>query len=346
MSILIRRYGLFFLACLLFLPMDLEAQNEIIVLDEIVAKVNGDVITKTDLDRELLLFKESLRESSQNPADLEAEFEKQKEQLLSSIIRNKVMLQRAEELGMSANVEADVAAYLENLREEAGIPSMEVLDQVLRERGSSLAEYRKTIRDRMIVDALLGQFVYSKITLLTPEIEAFYQEHQKEFTIPAEIDLSEIVFLTEGKDRAGVRARAEQALARLRSGESFEEVAKEMSEGPTAKKGGAIGTFKKGSMNERLEEAAFALEEGEFSEILEQEYGFQIVKVNRRSEAQVRPLEEVRPQIENALYRRKSQPLVKEFVEKLLEESYIWISPKYAAQFDVEEISSAAMKTG
>src|SRR5690606_36029162 len=143
-------------------------------------------------------------------------FEVQKKGLLRTMIRNKIMLQRAEDLGVSANIDADVAAYLEELRKETGIPNMEVLDQYLRQRGSSLSEYRSRLRENFVIRNLLQQFVYSKITLLTPEIEKYYEEHKERFTEPATVELAEILFLTEGKELQKVRQQAEAVLDQLR----------------------------------------------------------------------------------------------------------------------------------
>lgn len=307
-----------------------------VVLDEIVAKVNHEIITLTDLQRELNLLRSGLEEQFRDPQQQEQVYEQQKRALLRSIIENKMMLQRAEELGLAANIDTDVAAFLEETRKQAGIPNMEVLDQVLRQRGSSLAQYRESIKQRMIIESLLGQFVYSKLTVLTPEIEAYYQRHIDQFTEPEEVELAEILLLTEGKEKDQVRTRTEEALQRLRNGAPFEEVAREFSEGPTASRGGGIGTFRRGSMAAPLEAVVFELEEGQTTNIIETDYGLQIVKVLERQPTRVKPLEEVRLQIQTALYESKAGPELQSFLENLRDESYIYIAPKYQEEFDVE----------
>ncbi|HON00257.1 MAG TPA: SurA N-terminal domain-containing protein, partial [Acidobacteriota bacterium] len=230
-----------------------EKPNEPIVLDEIVAKVNSEIITLTDLKRTLRQLRLELEEQASTPEELEKLFQERKRGVLRMVIQNKVLVQKAEELGVTSDIDTDVASYLEELRKETGIPSLDVLDQYLRQRGSSLTEYRQRVREQMIAQALLQQFVYSKITLLTPEVEAYYREHLQEFTEPAKVHLAEILFLKEGKNAAEQRAKAEQALQRLEQGEAFEDVAREMSEGPTASRGGDIGEFIRGSMNPELE---------------------------------------------------------------------------------------------
>lgn len=312
------------------------AQDGAVVLDEIVAKVNSEIITLTDLKRELDYLRVALQEEIKDPQLREQEFQKRKAPLLKNLIQNKMMIQKAEELGMTANIDVDVAAYLEEMRKNAGIPSLDVLDQYLKQQGTSPAEYRETVRKQIIIDSLIGQFVYSKITLLTPEVEAFYQENIDRFTEPAEVELAEILFLTEGKNRQEVRKKAEEVLAKLKDGVPFADLAREYSEGPTASKGGAIGTFRQGSMNEALEEIVFKLEEGETSGIIEADYGLQIVKVLKKQPPRRKSLDEVRPIVQEALYRKKAQPELKEFIENLREQSYIYVAPKYREEFDVE----------
>lgn len=310
------------------------------LLDEIVAKVNSEIITLTDLNKALAQMRNGMTDEIRDPQALEREFAKRKRSVLRSLIQNKIMLQRAEELGMTSDIDVDVATYLEEMRKQAGIPSLDVLDQYFKQRGSSLAEYKRIIREQMITRSLLQQFVYSKITLLTPEVEAYYKEHQKDFTEPASVDLAEILFLTEGKQKEDVKKAVEQAYQRLQNGELFEDVAKEVSEGPTASKGGHIGTFKKGSLNDALEKVVFKLEPGSYSDIIESDFGFQVVKVIDRSEPQVKPLEEVRPQIVDALYQKKAEPETKEFLKQLVEESYIFVKKEYADQYNVDGLIS------
>lgn len=317
------------------------AQEEPKVLDEIVARINNEVITLTDLQDALADLRNGLEQEIDDPEVRGEAFENQKKGLLQTMIRNKIMLQRAEDLGVSANIDADVAAYLEELRQESGIPNMEVLDQYLRQRGSSLSEYRNRLRENFVIRSLLQQFVYSKITLLTPEIEEYYEEHKDLYTEEASVELAEILFLTEGEDLQKVRKEAEAVLAELRSGASFEEMARGHSDGPTASNGGVIGSFRKGSINPALEEFAFSHEQGEISGIIETDYGLQIVKIIDRTESTVLPLEEVRPQITEALYQEKAEPELKDFLRELVEDSYVYVAPKYAEEYEVEDIVTA-----
>jgi len=135
-----------------------------------------------------------------------------------------------------------------------------------------------------------------------------------------------------------LRKKVQEVLTRLRAGASFEDLAKRFSDGPTASQGGGIGSFKQGSMAAPIEEVAFQLEEGAVSGIIETEYGFQIIQVVSRTPVQERPLEEVRSEISMQLYQRKAQPELKKFVDELIEQTYIYVAPKYREEYDVTDL--------
>ena len=312
--------------------------QEPILLDEVVARVNEDIITLTDLKQELRRLRSSLRQENESPELLEQAFQREKRFLLRTMIQNKMLVQRADEFGIPDSVEPDVGKILEEMREESGIPSMEVLDQYLRQQGSSLEEYRASLKQRLVIDSFLQQNVYSKIALLTPELEAYYQENIERYTETAEVELQEILFLREGAEEAQLRKKAQEVLSQLQTGASFEDLAKRFSDGPTAAQGGGIGSFKQGSMAAPIEEVAFQLEEGAVSGIINTEYGLQIIKVVTQIPARERPFEEVRAEISDQLYRRKAQPEMKKFIDEMIESTYIFVTPKYREEYDVTDL--------
>ena len=313
-----------------------DAPDEVI-LDEIVARINQDVVTKTDLDDELRILQVDLRGEHPDEAKYQEAFEQARKGLLQQLIETKLMLQKAEELGVDVEADQDVDRYIQNLMDENGIPNLQVLDQALQQRGTNLQEFRKTIRERMITEALKTQLVYGRITLLTPEIEAYYQAHQEDFTKTPEVTLSEIAILFEDKSQAEAKTKALEVLDRLKRGDSFEELAGEYSEGATASRGGDIGTFKKGVLAASLESVVFDLEAGQTTGLIENEWGIQIIKVTAKETASIKPMEDVRTEIQQALYRQKALPQLNEFMEDLIEKSYIYISPKYRNQFELKD---------
>ncbi len=328
------------LSLLLLFLTPLPGQEEPVLLDEIVAKVNEEIITWHDVQGELAVLKAGLQGTMKDAGEREKRYEVEKRATLKGMIQSRLMMQKAEEMGIGANADVQVSAYLDYMRKEAGIPTMEVFDQVLRRQGSSLNDLRRISRQKYIGETLVYQLVHSRLTVMTKEIEEYYNANIERYTEPAEVELAEILFLTEGKDKATVRSKAEKVLSQLKAGTPFEELAKESSEGPSASKGGAIGTFKRGSMSEAMEAVAFSLEAGTFSGIIEAEYGFQIIKVLSTKPAHKKTLEEVGDEIHMRVRDEKAKPDIQKFLEELRRESYIYVAPEYRKKFDVEGLGT------
>ena len=308
-----------------------------VVLDEIVARVNQDVVTKTELDESLRLLEVDLRGEIRDKDRFEQVYKKLKRKRLQELIETKLMLQKANDIGLALEVDRDVELYLQNLMDENNMPSLQVLGQALQQRGSNLQSLRNNVRERMIVQTLQNQVVYSRITLLTSEIEAYYQDHQEDYSNPPQVTLSEIAILYEDKSAKEARDRAQQVLKMLQEGNSFEVVATEHSEGATASRGGDIGPFQKGILAENLERIVFELEIGQTTGLIEHEWGNQIIKVTGKKMTQAKPLEEVRSEIQMRLYVAKATPELDKYLKSLIKDSFIFVSTKYRDQFDLEE---------
>ncbi len=314
-----------------------DASQEVI-LDEIVAKVNTEIITLTDLRDEERKLRTSVNAQLQDPQAQQSEFSKQRYELLRNLILNKIIIQRAEELGMLANIENDVSTAIQSILQDNNIPDLDTFRRILQQQGTTYEEYRSALRERFIVQTMQQQFVYSKVTILTEEVEQYYQENIGQFTELPEVEVGEILFLTEGKNKQQVRGRAEDVLARLKAGEVFEELARQYSEGPTANQGGELGTFKQGQMAERLEGVAFSLQQGQFSDLVEMDYGLVILKLLSKKDARPKPLEEVREQVVRILQNEKVGPYLKTFLDDLIGQSYVFVSPKYRDQFNLKDL--------
>jgi len=314
-----------------------EETSSEVVLNEVVARVNQDIITRVDLDQDLERLKGDLQNVANNLEELEILFEERKKKRLQEMIEVRLMLQMAAERGIDASaINHDVDVYIQSLMEQNGIPDAKVLDQVLQQRGSNLREYRKMVQDRMIIDGLRNQTVYGRITVLTPEITAYYQNHQEDFTLPPEVKLSEIVFLYGNKPQEIMQLMAEGVLLKLEKGEKFEDLAREYSEGDSAQQGGDIGTFKVANLSGKVANIAFSLENGQHSEVIKNDWGLQIIKVAQKISKRIRPLEEVRQEIVQKIYEEKAQPELTAFLNRLIQDSYIFVPEKYREQFDID----------
>lgn len=293
------------------------------IVDRIVAQVNGDIITLSDLNREMAQIRQELAGKFSGD-QLAQELQKAEKEVLDYLIRQKLMLQKAAELGFTANVDVQVSASIERIRKENKIKDMEEFERALAQQGITLAAYREQIRERIITQSLVQEFVGSRITVLSQEIEKYYKDRAAEFSTPEEVSLSEIIILSEGSP-SEAEARTKDILTRLRQGESFTAVASQYSKGPTASKGGSIGSYLTAKLSPAIVGLIANVKEGDVSDVQKTGDGYAIYRVDARKAAATRPLEEVRDDIRNRIYEQKFNPEFERFIAQLKEDAYIQI---------------------
>lgn len=294
------------------------------IIECIIARVNDDIITLTEYNGELAKVKAELGRTYQG-VEFEKQFEQAKPGVLDSLIQSKLLVQKAKDLGFGNKIDQDVSAAVENIRKQNGIPDMRAFEQALAQQGLNMGRFREEIKNSILQEALIGTFVQSKVVTTDEELKKFYDEHKDDYTKPAELELAEIVVFLEGKKEPEARSKIDSALDRLKKGEDFGALAKSMSEGSTAQQGGGIGTFKEGTMAADVQKVLSKLSVGQNSEIIKSKFGFQILKVVKRKERELVPLEEVKNNIQRQVYFAKYKPLLEKYLKEVREESFIEI---------------------
>ena len=185
---------------------------------------------------------------------------------------------------------------------------------------------------------MIGKEVGSRLIIKKDDEQKFYDEHKTDMAQPETIRLSEILVSTDAKpndttDEAqrikAAQAKADDLLAQIRKGANFEDVAKKNSDGPTAAQGGDLGFFKRGTLAKQLEEKTFAMKKDEVSDVIRTKQGFVILKVTEHQNAGVPTFSEVEPRIQDALYMKKLQPALRDYLTKLREDAFIDIKTGY-----------------
>ena len=173
----------------------------------------------------------------------------------------------------------------------------------------------------------LVKVVLANLKVSDEEMQTYYKEHEKEFQMTDSVKVRHIFFQSSAKasaeERAKARAKAEDALARLRKGEDFVKLAAELSEdADTAKKGGALGVIAPGKTNsEEFEKTAFSLKSGETSGVVETPFGFHIIRVDEKTDKRTAAFDEAKSYIEAVLKRELEQKKGEEFIVRLMKES-------------------------
>ena len=314
------------------LPSGARAQTKAVVVEEIIARVNNDVITMSDYQKADEQLREEVAHDCQGcPQDkLMAEFKDQQKDLLRGLIDQSLMVQRAKDMGIS--VETDVIKRLDDVRKQNGLASLEDLEKAVESSGLAWEDYKTTIRNGLLTQEVVRREVGSHINIPGDEVKKYYDAHPQEFTRPEQVVLSEIFLSTEGKspeEIASVQRKAEDLRNRVMKGDDFNEIAKRYSEGSTAKDGGDLGTFKQSELAPQLEEVVFKMDKGQITDVIQTKTGFEVLKVENHYKAGLQPVDKVENEIMNRLYMQKMQPQMRDYLGQLREESYVMVKPGY-----------------
>ncbi len=311
--------GLWIAALLLTLSPNASAK----IVDRILAQVNDDIITMSDLNREMAAIRQDLAQKYSGE-QLDAEVKKAEKDVLDDLIRQKLLLQKGNELGFGANVDSQVTAQLDRIRKDNHFKDMQELERAAAAQGLTMNQLRSQIKNNLITQGVVQEFVGARITLLTQEVEKFYRDHKEEYLVPEEVTLSEIIIPNEGDD-AAAQAKANEIHNRVLKGEPFATLASQYSKGPTAAKGGAIGSYVTSKLNPDIAKAIAPIKEGDVTPVQRIREGYVIYRVDARKLASYKPLEQVRDEIKNRIYQQKFQPEFERFIAQLKEDAYIQI---------------------
>jgi len=308
------------------------AQAKAAVVEEIIARVNNDVITLSDYQKADQQLREEIAHDCQGcpPAKVEEEYKAQQKDLLRGLVDQSLLVQRAKDMGIS--VETDVIKRLDEVRKQNGLNSLEELEKAVEGSGLAWEDYKTQIRNGLLTQEVMRKEVGSHINIGSEEVKKYYDEHQQEFNRPEQVALSEIFLSTEGKspeEIESVQRKAEDLRNRVVKGDEFSEIAKRYSEGSTAKDGGDLGTFQRGQLSPQLEEVVFKMDKGQITDVIQTKTGFEVLKVENHFQAGLQPLDKVENEIMNKLYMQKMQPTMRDYLAQLREESYVMVKPGY-----------------
>jgi peptidyl-prolyl cis-trans isomerase SurA len=305
------------------------------VVEEIVARINSSIITRSDFDKAKEQASAEAKEKGQGP--------KREEDTLRDLIDQQLLVQKAADDGITGDTE--LIKRLDEIRKSMNLGSMEELEKAAEQQGVSYEDFKQNLRNSIVTQAVIGREVGSHIQITPDEAKKFYEEHKAELERPEQVALSEILVAPvkpDPKAKEGTpvpdptpeqleaaEKRANELLAQLKGGAKFDEVAKKSSDGPTASQGGDLGDFRRGMLSKDLEDKTFAMKSGDVSDVIRTKQGFIILKVTEHTAAGVPPYKEVENQVQEAIYLKKLQPALRTYLTKLREEAFIDIKKGY-----------------
>jgi parvulin-like peptidyl-prolyl isomerase len=301
------------------------------VVEEIVAKVNGEIITRGDLEAARRDSAAALKQQGLTGPALDKALKEQEKDTLRDEIDRLLLVQHGKELNI--NVDSDVTKRLAAIQTDSGIADPDKFHDWIREKsGAPFEEFKSRMRDQILTQRVIGSEVMSRINVPHSEVEKYYEEHKSEFVRKEQVFLREILISTEGKtpeQAAQAEKRAKELVARARNGEKFAELAKQYSDSDTKENYGELPPYNKGQLKKELEDIVFKEKKGYVTDPIKQANGFLILKIEERYEAGQAPLDAVENEIQERLSMPQMQPKVRELLTKLRMDAFLEIRAGY-----------------
>ncbi len=294
------------------------------VLDRVAATVNGEVVTLVELEERA---GPELRRANAQPAG--AARDKARARALKAafdaVTAERLFQGQVAALGVEIT-DPEIDAVIEDVKRRNNLDDAR-LEEALRAQGLDRASYRKAVKRDLESMRLVQLKIRNKVKVTDEDVKNYWQTHPQEFRAGEELRVRHIFLaLPQGAgaaEVARVQDLAAKALARLKTGEDFGKVAREMSQGPSAPDGGELGWLRRGTVQPDLEKVAFGLQPGQISGLVRTRPGIQILQVEERRGGGVRPLEDVKEEVRDRLVNEQGDTYRTQYIAELRKDAVV-----------------------
>jgi peptidyl-prolyl cis-trans isomerase SurA len=323
----------------LLLPLAIVLPLRAEVIEQVLVKVNGDIITKTDLEaRQIAAIRERMKQdvdaaALKNDEQLKKVLAEITPRILVEAIDELLMVQLAKERGYRLKDE-QFRDWLANLRKEQNLQDDQKFQAALRQEGMTIDDLRKNVERQFMISQVQREEVGSKLTITEEEARQYYRTHTQEFAVPANVTLREIlieaptttkqgqsVFSVGAEDQARVTANAVRN--RLLAGEDFAKVASEVSAAASKASGGLIGPVNTTELSESLQKLVKTMKPGEITPPIRTARGFQILKLETLKEASIESFESARDLVAERVHNERQRQEIRKFLNRVRSQAII-----------------------
>src|SRR5918993_3013173 len=314
------------------------------IIEQVLVKVNGEIITKTDLEgRQIAALRQknpNLRPDSD--AALKAALAEITPAVIVDAVDELLMVQKGKELGFTMTTER-FNSIVENIKKENKIESDEALTAALKQENMTLADLRRQLERTMMVQQVQQQEIMGKLQVTDTELKAYYEAHKDEFGTVPSITLREITInvpvsaqgINVAQDDAA-KTKAEEVRAKIIAGEPFARLAADYSDSGSKANGGLVGPLAKTDLSEELQKAISGLKTGGVTPVLRTARGYQIIKIENLSDTTTKPFDEARAEIADKIANSKRQGEYMKFIARLRAEAIIdWKNDEIKKAYEV-----------
>jgi parvulin-like peptidyl-prolyl isomerase len=299
------------------------------ILEQIIVKVNGEILTKTEFEQRQVAAIRQRNIPVQSEADLKKAIADITPQLILDTVDELLLIQRGNELGYKLD-DTQYRNIVEQIRKDNKLEKDEAFQAALKQEGMTEADLRRSLEKQMIISRVQGQEVMQKVGITEDEARKYHAEHKDEFTSPGTVTLREI-FVAAPTAEQGVNVAAEEEAkakidalrARVIGGEPFEKVAADESAAPSRANGGLIGPLNQSELAPALQELLAKMKPGDVTETLRTPKGYQVLKLEAVTTPKVLTAEEAHDKIADRLFEQKRVAEIKKYLAKLRSQAII-----------------------
>ena len=297
------------------------------VVDRIVAVVNDDIVTLYDLNRALKPYEENIKALRYDPTKERQTIFQVRKDLLDKLIDSKLADQEIERAQITVS-ESDIDKTIENMKEARSFTD-EQLRQGLEQQGITMAEYRKEMKEQILRTKLVNREVKSKIVITGEDIKAYYENHRDEYAGEKKYYLYNLFVRlpsdADASDKKDAMRKLEAARERLARGIAFEDLVNDLKSSSSPVKGMDLGLYRLKELSVQLRGVVEKLKSGEYSEVINTDYGPQILYVQKIQETPSKSMQEIEAEIEQKLYNEAVDNRYQEWLDALRKRSLIKI---------------------
>ena len=324
------------------------------ILEQILVKVNGDIITKTELEQRQI---SALRQRDPNfrPGS-DAELQKALVEVTPEVIVNAIdellLIQRGRELGYSLGNE-QFRNIVENIKKENKIETEEQFQAALKQEGLTLDDLKRQIERNMLASRVQQVEVMGKIAVSDDEVRQYYDANKETFTTQPQITLREILVTVPTSDKGvnvaeddAAKAKIEDIRKRAEAGEPFARLASDLSDSGSKANGGLIGPISRSDLSPELQKELAALKPGQLTRTLRTTRGYQLIKLETSTETKIKTMDEARPEIADKVAGQKQRGQMLQYLQQLRTQAIIdWKNEEVKKAYEVGLKQQAAAPT-
>ncbi len=306
------------------------------VVEDILARVNDQIITRSDYDRAMQELDQEQRQHGSSMQEISAGHK----DLLRNLIDQQLWLSKGKELGITG--ETELINRLNEIRKQYNLSTLEDLEKAAHDQGVSYEDFKANIRNQIITQDVMRDEVGRRISITPGEVQQYFEQHKQDYAQPESVRLDEILVSTgtagnaqlgatedDPQKVADAQAKVNDIEAKLHAGGDFSQLAKSFSDGTTASEGGDLGSYKRGQLAKVFEDQVFAMKAGQYTDPVRTKQGFVIFKVVEHTPGGVPAFKDVQQDVEQNYFSTRMEPAIRDYLTKMRDDAYLEIKPGY-----------------